>query len=268
MTEMTFNAAFLESLIQSTHPSSSTIYNRVCDYCGVDWNGRCVRIPAEEFLESLNPDQVKSLETFQGNLMHFFEHFDTMSNPNISNEPAAFPVFNINNSIFAKRILKDFEEKALQVFVKMTRNLVDQLRQQDRNPQKYQTGSFDAFIENLCDGDLEKTLKIVPSRALARQLGVSDQKLRREIYLARQRVLKKHSLLKEDPSNEDAESNISASDEPMLDSHDDLNIPTCASPLSSVYPDSPKKRLFDLDTEDLKQYELVDSWIEIERFTQ
>ena len=259
MTESTFDPALLKSLIpdvtQSKFSSLSHIYKNICNYCGVDWERRCIRIPAESFYESLNPDQVKSLRTFQGNLMHFFEHFDAIINQ-------SFIGFNVTNSIFVKRIRKDLDERAIKVFIKMTHNLIDQLNQHDNNPQTRESSSNDVIIDNLCDGDLEKTLKLVPSRELARQLGISDQKLRREIYLARQRALKKRSHSQQYSNDDNFEIRITKFGDLILDSINNTNIPTCASPLSSTSNDSSRNVLSDFELENSNQFELIESPLE------
>lgn len=286
MTESTFNPNHLMSLLPSVvtdsvycyPPASPQDYEAVCNYCGVDWASRSIRVPADDFYESLNKDQVKSLRTFQDNLLHFFEHFDTVIRSAAVKQAIGFNTF---ESVLFNRIGKDLEEKGWLVFVKMTRNFIDQLRQHstdtkdsrssnnnnnnsNTNTQQRESQSFnDVIVDNLCDGDLEKALKLVPSRELARQLGVSDQKLRREIYLARQRALNKRPVPKkssDDASFDDAIP-IFAGSVNMPSFMSDINIPTtcaiiptCASPLSSTSSSD-----FDLEN---SHFQLIESPLE------
>ena len=257
MTESTFNPSELISIIASTEfYSSAPIYQNVGKYCGVDWAGRCIQVPAEEFSDSLNPEQVKSLRTFQDNMLHFFEHFDAVMLSTISKEIGGF---NANESIFIRRLVRDLEGKGLAIFTKMVHNFIDQFGQARGSPpsNNAQIREFQSFnsviVDNLCDGDLGKTLKLVPSRGLARQLGVSDQKLRREIYLARQRALKKRPLPKkpvEGPSDD------------FMINYNELSIPTCASPLSSASSASASSEFeFELGNNN-SQFQFIESPLE------
>lgn len=202
------------------------IAEEICKYCGVCWETHVIKVKADDMGIFLNSTQLAALSTFQNNLVHFFEHFDKFIN---------FEATELKSKIFISKLRRDFEKRAVGVFHLMTRNFVDlilknhSLMNATITESKAVSGSL---IEDLCDGDLEKTLKLVPSRNLARQLGISDQRLRREIYLARQRALKKRPIPKCYMKDESSEEFKSA-DENQFERYFDLDIPTCASPISS-----------------------------------
>lgn len=205
------------------------VAEEICKYCGVCWDAHVIKVKADDMGIFLNSTQLTALSTFQNNIVHFFEHFDKLVN---------FESTELKSKVFVNKLMRDFEKRALGVFHLMTRNFVDQILKNHNLMDTHLTESKavnGSLIENLCDGDLEKTLKLVPSRNLARQLGISDQRLRREIYLARQRALKKRPIpkyyMKEDWH--DIPEGFKSADESKFEGYFDLEIPTCASPISS-----------------------------------
>lgn len=254
----------------------SKIIEEICEYCGVSWGSHAIKVPADVLGEILNPSQAQALGTFQMNLVHFFEHFDGFLNIKLT----AF-----KSQVFINSLKKDFQKRAISVFQLMTRNFIKNLLETANNSKSNENN----LIENLCSGDLEKTLKFVPSRDLARQLGISDQKLRREIYLARQRALKKRPTpkiyLEKDLTTSSTTSTITAArtaarteaeitssslvsdivpknlknvDESKFEEYFNLEIPTCASPISDMpsHDDNDGKKLnFNGQDE-----EMIDEW--------
>jgi hypothetical protein len=250
----------------------SKIIEEICEYCGVSWGSHAIKVPADVLGEILSPSQAQALGTFQMNLVHFFEHFDGFLNIKLT----AF-----KSQVFINSLKKDFQKRAISVFQLMTRNFIKNLLETANNSKSNENN----LIENLCSGDLEKTLKFVPSRDLARQLGISDQKLRREIYLARQRALKKRPTpkiyLEKDLTTSSTTSTITAArteaeitssslvsdivpkdlknvDESKFEEYFNLEIPTCASPISDMpsHDDNDGKKLnFNGQDE-----EMIDEW--------
>jgi hypothetical protein len=254
----------------------SKIIEEICEYCGVSWGSHAIKVPADVLGEILSPSQAQALGTFQMNLVHFFEHFDGFLNIKLT----AF-----KSQVFINSLKKDFQKRAISVFQLMTRNFIKNLLETANNSKSNENN----LIENLCSGDLEKTLKFVPSRDLARQLGISDQKLRREIYLARQRALKKRPTpkiyLEKDLTSSTTTSTITAArteaaeipeitssslvsdivpkdlknvDESKFEEYFNLEIPTCASPISDMpsHDDNDGKKLnFNGQDE-----EMIDEW--------
>lgn len=197
------------------------IIREICEYCGICWDTHVIKVSADYFGTFLNPNQMVALSTFQTNLLQFFKIFDNFVN---------FKPTEFRSKILLNSRTKCFEKRAVGVFQTKTRNFVQSLLEASSPVSK----STESLIENLCAGDLEKTLKIVPSRNLARQLGVSDQKLRREIYLARQRALKKRPIPKcASLSDDGIPEEFKEVDESKFEGYFDLEIPTCASPISS-----------------------------------
>jgi hypothetical protein len=250
----------------------SKIIEEICEYCGVSWGSHAIKVPADVLGEILSQSQAQALGTFQMNLVHFFEHFDGFLNIKLT----AF-----KSQVFINSLKKDFQKRAISVFQLMTRNFIKNLLETANNSKSNENN----LIENLCSGDLEKTLKFVPSRDLARQLGISDQKLRREIYLARQRALKKRPTpkiyLEKDLTTSSTTSTITAArteaeitssslvsdivpkdlknvDESKFEEYFNLEIPTCASPISDMpsHDDNDVKKLnFNGQDE-----EMIDEW--------
>ena len=179
--------------IQSTQPSSSMIYNRVCDYCGIDLNGRCVPNPSREFLESLKTDQVKSLETFQRQSDALFSSISIHEQSNISNRPheKLSPYSNINNSILLKD-LERFWGKLFKYSWKWLAILLINCVNITRNPQKCQTRFLMPLLRIYVTATW-KNFKNSSFESFSRQLGVSDQKLRRR-FIWRDNVFGKLSF--------------------------------------------------------------------------
>lgn len=226
------------------------VIEEICKSCGVCWETRVINVSADNF--HLSPNQKHALKTFQMNLLHFFEHFDEFL--------TIKSIFKLQT--FIETLRKDFEKRAIGVFQSMTRNFIKNLSETAEDDPK----SADNLIINLCSGDLEKTLKLVPSRDLARQLGISDQKLRREIYLARQRALKKrpkpkyYSEVSTTSSDDSCDilDELKNADESKFEGYFDLEIPTCASPISTV--SSNTERFDDVVMEQQKEEEVIDEW--------
>lgn len=210
------------------------VIKEICKCCGVCWNSHVIKVPADDLNGLLQPHQLMALSTFQTNIVHFFEYFNQFFKLKSTNE--------LGSQIFINNLMKDFEKRAIGVFQTMTHNFINNFMDSAK--------SNSCLIDDLCSGDLEKTLKLVPSRELACQLGISDQKLRREIYLARQRALKKRPIPKyfyerdsssstsSDNSNNNA---ILDADEGKFEEYFNLEIPTCASPISTVSSSSSEK---------------------------
>lgn len=212
---------------------------------GVSLQDRKILQPAWTF-ENLNQNQKSDLATFQNNLLCFRDKFSSF-----------IQCVSEYNSIppLIQSILKEFHKKSVQVIKKMCENLLEQMRWKD--PRLDPTESVDErIIEELFSGNINESLKVVPSRELACQLGISDQKLRREIYSARQRAIlmkgenadggmigknkKGKNKITSSPSDSRASSKtaVSVSDEDAAESYfSDFyarDIPTCASPPSST----------------------------------
>lgn len=197
----------------------------ICEYCGVCWDERKIRKKPENFDgKTMRTEQLIALKIFQENIIHYLEHFDKFLKVATVGEFSCW--------FLTKNICADFEFRSIQVFKIMARNFCDQMTGKNRKTfvelcsrQQNPVG----LIEGLCEGDLERALKLVPSRDLARQLGISDQKLRREIYLARQRALKKRPMAKSSGDDSDTITN-----QINYGAYFDMEIVTCASPPSST----------------------------------
>lgn len=224
----------------------------ICNYCGVScWWGEC-KSPESHHLVIPNEYAV-ALKTFQDNLGHFFEHFHKFFQ--VAHGVAEFAPWTLTKSFVG-----DFEKRAIEVFRVMALNLYDQLvKGHVVRSAAPTTDGFSApcLIENLCEGDLEKALKLVPSRELARQLGISDQRLRREIYLARQRALKKRPMSSKQREQERDQEH--EEEEEDYGGYFDLEIITCASPPSSTTTTSSSKETAafpdDVDMNEVQQHD-------------
>ena len=214
------------------------VIKRICQLCGVCWETRNIQIPASKMIGKLDSNQIVSLGVFQNNVIHFFEHFDNFMKINST--------YSVDNCPLFSGIAKNFEKRATKVFLEMARNFVDQVLQTEAilgkqhktsgNECNFGGSISDKLINKLCSGDLEKTLKLVPSRELARQMGISDLRLRREIYVARQRALKKRPIAKIKTINRANKSEYKTTDffSDDFDNYFDIAVTTCASPPSST----------------------------------
>lgn len=209
---------------------------RVCESCGVIWKDEGKIVVSASEMNGLGKSQANSLSVFQNNLLqliHLHASFQLKLQKIDSKD------FVLYQSFWLRQVNSDFEARLRRVFYEMVRNLLAVLQLQDQqdeekrlNENSIASNSFNEFIS----GNPEKMLNVVPSRELARKLGLSDQKLRREIYLARQRVLKPPRSSKE---------RISAAVRSEgffngMDSSFPIVIPTCASPPSSTIHSSPE----------------------------
>ena len=255
---MIFDSNHLIKLVSEFDKNNFGI-EEICKYCGICWDNHVIKISADDLGKLLDQNQIHALSTFQMNLVHFFEYFDKFLNIKMTE---------FKSKTFINSLIKDFEKRAVEVFKLMTRNFIKNLLETASDAK----ANENLIIENLCSGDLEKTLKLVPSRDLARQLGISDQKLRREIYLARQRALKKRPTPKyfferetRIPADEILDEIKNVVDESKFDEYFDLEIPTCASPISEVSSNyNCNSENFDDDVikecYDKHQQEIIDEW--------
>lgn len=198
----------------------------ICEYCGVCYESRIILWEGGEHLSGMTNDQKSSLKTFQGNLIHFFGYYDTFMTTFHSNKSSHPLLFNL---------AVDFDTRAVQVFHQMAYNFIVQLNKASINNTSIRPNrKNEKFIKDLLSGDPKKTLKLVPSRGLARELGMSDIHLRREIYMARQRALNKRPVPKR-IQKEIAPTPIdNDKGQESLNTIMDVDIPTCASPASST----------------------------------
>lgn len=146
-----------------------------------------------------------------------------------------------------------FQQRSLQVLRMMWQNLLEQIHlgnQYNSSPRYSRTecSSSDSTgdevelaeddgarpIDKLLGGNTKAALALVPSRELARKLGVSDQKLRREIYLARQRALqtdhnKRQRLIHVPINPSRSPVAMAVSDENMCPIHTDIYLSTTSN---------------------------------------
>ena len=216
----------------------------ICEYCGVCLDTRAARSIA---MEGLSATQLISLKVFQENVVQLLELHNKFL-LNVIPIPSHSTPF-----LLSQNISRDFEARAVSVFNAMAWNFVSQLGEVT-NKNTGPNEDEDDFINSLCAGDLKNILNLVPSRKLARDLGVSDSRLRRGIYLARQRVLKKRAIPKKlqllqelQISRDEAKSqglenqNQSRIENANADPFEDffgVEVPTCASPVSSTCTES------------------------------
>lgn len=207
----------------------------ICSYCGICWEEGKIKAKSEDTNDMTKTEKMVALGIFQENLVHFFEHFDKFLQ--------VATVGEFSSWVLTKAICADFEQRAIEVFKAMACNFHDQLVKPGRSVESHVADDSTGLIESLCAGDLERALKLVPSRELARQMGISDQRLRREIYLARQRALKKRPLSKSAKRRKQADvdadtdvDTVRADTENEIDygAYFDMEIVTCASPPSST----------------------------------
>lgn len=214
------------SVPQSHRDATAEIYAmaKICGFVGL----RCFMdigcmssISTPPTSDTLNANQNRALHTFRQNMEHFCQLWtDTTAT-----------LVTLQSAPLIAEIRADLHCRSVDVFCHMCENFLDQMR--------ISSGSFSdtRTLVGLLEGDLKGALKLVPSRRLARQLHMSDQKLRREIYLARQRALHKDVAPKRSLSREDRQSD-GATEDAVEDFRDDvlmehISVPTCASPPSA-----------------------------------
>lgn len=250
---MFFDQHVIDSFIASKKSSIIKFeeIERVSADCGVSWKDGEIKIAAAEMYD-LKEGQVKSLAIFQNNLLNLIQLYTTLQ----------FKIHQSDGLILYQsnwfhRIQLDYEAKIAQVFYEMVRNLLAVLKMNHNSHQNHQPISSTTFNEFI-SGDPEKTLSVVPSRELACKLGISDQKLRREIYLARQRVLKS----REKGKSKDAY--VRYFDD-FLDANDCIVVNTCASPPSStIHSENEETTTTDEEMITTTMSEETDGWTSIE----
>jgi hypothetical protein len=158
---------------------------------------------------------IRSFETLRGNLVQFNFHIRQLL---ADLEQDLHPAFIKPEWRMVRAIKADFLRRCAGVLVAMWTNFLQQIESNqgretttlcfdhdsmdvvelDRPWGRSKTAPISSANPNylasspldvLLQGRLEQALTLVPSRELARKLGMSDQKLRREIYLARQRAM-------------------------------------------------------------------------------
>lgn len=224
---------------------------RICDYCGICFDSRKILREDRDF-GGLNPDQLASLRTFQENIVHFFDYYDKFMSIT-QTQSRYFLLFD--------KFINDFEARAVQVFHQMAQNFAIQFSTSKTLPTSRRGGlirHMNDFMKDLCAGDMKKILKLVPSRELARDLGISDLQLRREIYLARQRVLNKRPVLKHKNKKKKEQEKESETFDQQCKIFDNADIPTCASPVSSIRMSSNMETYHDEDSIGNNELQFVD----------